>query len=129
MSFIYQQINSFLNLGVCKEYPIMARSKSPTGSKQKNAVANPAANNVPTGTPAEPRAASTQTEAARPETRKLGVVKNDSRPHVVPINLDDEIRRRAYELAEQRGFSAGHETEDWLIAEREILQRYREQSA
>jgi hypothetical protein len=76
---------------------------------------------------------STQTEAARPDNKDnkkvLGVVKTDSRPHVVPINLEDEIRRRAYELAERRGFSDGHETEDWLTAEREVLQRYRQQSA
>src|ERR1700730_16776235 len=112
MSFIYQQINSFLNLGTCKEYSIMARSKSPAGSKQKNGAANPVAtpatNTFPAGTLAEPVTASTTPmEASWPDTRKLGVVKTDSRPQVVPINLDDEIRRRAYELAEQRGFSAG----------------------
>ncbi len=45
------------------------------------------------------------------------------------MNLEDEIRRRAYELSKQRGFEAGHETEDWLTAEREVLQRYRQHSA
>jgi hypothetical protein len=48
---------------------------------------------------------------------------------MVPINLDDEIRRRAYELYEQRGNAYGSETEDWLIAESEILQRYHQRSA
>ena len=32
-----------------------------------------------------------------------------------------EIRRRAYELYEQRGHTPGHENEDWLVAEQEIL--------
>jgi hypothetical protein len=124
MSFIHQQFNSFLNLGVCKEYPSMARSKFPTGGKQKDAGSN----NLPSNPLVNSGA--TQTEATHAETKKvLGVVKVDSRPHVVPINLENEIRRRAYELAQQRGFSSGHETEDWLSAEREVLQRYRQQSA
>lgn len=113
----------------------MARNKAPIGSRQKDAAAsvNPvtsagngaqatAAHNITSGV--------TEAEATRSETKKvLGVVKSDSRPHVVPINLEDEIRRRAYELSERRGFSGGHETEDWLTAEREVLQRYRQQSA
>jgi hypothetical protein len=45
---------------------------------------------------------------------------------VVPINLDDEIRRRAYEIYEQRGCSPGNEHEDWLQAEREVLARYQQ---
>jgi len=53
----------------------------------------------------------------------------DVKKNVVPINLEDEIRRRAYELYEQRGFQSGHEHEDWLIAEREILARYSEQQS
>jgi len=32
-------------------------------------------------------------------------------------------------LSERRGFESGHEAEDWLAAEREIRQRYRQQSA
>ena len=68
-------------------------------------------------------------EKAAPESRKLAVVKNDSRKNVVPINLEDEIRRRAYELYQQRGSASGSEAEDWLAAEREVRQRYRQQSA
>jgi Protein of unknown function (DUF2934) len=61
--------------------------------------------------------------------RKFEVVKTDSRKNLVPINLEDEIRRRAYELYEQRGSSSGSEAEDWLAAESEVRQRYRQQSA
>jgi hypothetical protein len=32
----------------------------------------------------------------------------------------ERIAKRAYELAAQRGFRAGHEVDDWLQAEREI---------
>jgi hypothetical protein len=43
--------------------------------------------------------------------------------------LDDEIRQLAYLLSERRGFESGHEAEDWLAAEREVMQRYRQHSA
>jgi glycerol-3-phosphate dehydrogenase len=39
------------------------------------------------------------------------------------IDVESEIRQRAYELYVQRGFEPGHENDDWLIAEREILSR------
>lgn len=62
------------------------------------------------------------------EARSNGdVMKSEGRGNVVPINLEDEIRKVAYLLAERRGFAAGHEREDWLAAEREVLQRYRQQ--
>jgi hypothetical protein len=48
---------------------------------------------------------------------------------VVPINLEDEIRRRAYELYKQRGTGTGSEAEDWLAAEREVRQRYHQQQS
>ena len=38
----------------------------------------------------------------------------------LPRELHEQIERRAYELAEQRGFAPGHEIEDWLQAEREV---------
>ena len=70
-------------------------------------------------------------EAVEPTklTRKPSIVKSEVRPNVVPINVEDEIRRLAYILAERRGFEPGHEAEDWLTAEREIRQRYHQQSA
>jgi Protein of unknown function (DUF2934) len=35
-------------------------------------------------------------------------------------NLEEEIRRRAYELYEERGRQDGHDLDDWLRAEAEI---------
>jgi len=63
------------------------------------------------------------------EPRKPQSVKAESRSNLLPINLEDEIRRLAYLLSERRGFEPGHETEDWVSAEREIRQRYHQQSA
>jgi hypothetical protein len=36
------------------------------------------------------------------------------------LNLEDEVRRRAYDLYEQRGGEQGHDVEDWLRAEEEV---------
>ena len=52
-------------------------------------------------------------------------ISHDSRP----TELETEIRRRAYELYERRGCTPGHENEDWLIAEREVAERYQHQGA
>ncbi len=58
-----------------------------------------------------------------PEVPKQGKPVN-----VVPVNLEEEIRRRAYELYLQRtaaaGGGSGDENQDWLLAEREIRSRY-----
>jgi hypothetical protein len=82
---------------------------------------------------AEATAAITATETRRTETRKPArkpeIVKTEARANLVPINVEDEIRRFAYLLSERRGFEPGHESEDWLAAEREIRQRYRQHSA
>jgi hypothetical protein len=62
------------------------------------------------------------------EVRK-DVRKNGTPPNHVPVNLtseniEDEIRRRAYELYLQRGNEhLGSQKEDWLLAEREIRSR------
>ncbi len=122
----------------------MARSKTTGGkatranTKQEatetvNSASIPDVKAVAGGTtPAEVAAAEVKTAA--PEPRKLEVVKSEPRkngaaPNLVPINLEDEIRRRAYELYQQRGATSGGEAEDWLTAEREVRQRYRQQSA
>ena len=65
----------------------------------------------------------------RPSTRKPEIVKSEGRANLLPINLEEEVRRLAYLFSERRGFEAGHETEDWLTAEREVRQRYHQHSA
>jgi hypothetical protein len=77
---------------------------------------------------AESREIDTQAATSR-KTRRPEIVKTESRANLVPINMEDEIRRLAYLLSERRGFEPGHETEDWLFAEREVLERYHQHSA
>jgi hypothetical protein len=153
MLFIHQQIQSFLNLGACKEYPIMAKPKFPkksNGAKEYSSsiitppaapelsVTAEAASAVASGTETaavETRAVETRVETRKTEPRKAKtakkpeIVKAETRANLVPINLEDEIRRLAYLFSERRGFEAGHEAEDWINAEREIRQRYHQHSA
>ncbi len=76
----------------------------------------------------ETRTSHVAQESNSSEPRKLGVVKTEPRKKVVvPINLEDEIRRRAYELYQQRGSAPGNEADDWLAAEREVRERYQRQ--
>jgi len=133
-----QQFDSFLNLGICKEYP-MARSKSTSGGKINRTTTNPAQSgtNNPANIP-DVKAVDEETVPVKtapevkitPEPRRLEVVKSEPRKNVVvPIKLEDEIRRRAYELYVQRGNASGSEAEDWLTAEREVRQRYQKQQS
>jgi hypothetical protein len=66
---------------------------------------------------------------ARKTTRKPEIVKTESRSNLIPINIEDEIRQLAYLFSERRGFTPGHETEDWLAAEHEVMERYHQHSA
>jgi hypothetical protein len=157
MRFIHQQLNSFLNLGACKEYPIMARppkntsggAESPgkTRSKRVNPEALAAelptaeiptvapeaktapAEKAPSALKPESKPIPRKTEASKPNNGKAETRKPELRKNVFPINIEEEIRRRAYELYEQRGYSTGNEADDWLNAEREVLQRYDQHSA
>jgi hypothetical protein len=122
----------------------MARSKSTSGGKANRSNPSkdqPNNSNLPE-VKAEVKAVvagATSAEVAAaevkgtPEPRKLEVVRSEPRkngsPNLVPINLEDEIRRRAYELYQQRGTASGSEAEDWLTAEREVKQRYRQQQS
>ena len=45
-----------------------------------------------------------------------------------PLEIEGEIRRRAFELHEQHG-QHGHELEDWLQAEEEVRGGYKKAKA
>ena len=52
----------------------------------------------------------------KPTMKKM----SESVPFVAEENREEEIRRRAYELYEERGRKDCHDVEDWLRAEAEI---------
>jgi len=42
------------------------------------------------------------------------------KPFQTPQQIQEIIRRRAYELFEKRGKEAGHDLDDWILAESEV---------
>ena len=101
----------------------------PRGPKKQNGEAGvTAVQAAPASISAEVIEETVATEPTK-SARKPSIVKTDGRANVLPINFDDEVRRLAYLLSERRGFEPGHENEDWLAAEREVRQRYHQQSA
>jgi hypothetical protein len=117
--WLIHQFDSLLNLGICKEYPIMAKVKTPRPTEKTN------------GAPVAPPISASPAETIS-EIREVRRTAPDARKNIVPINLDEEIRKRAYELWEENGRASGRDDEYWLSAEREVLGRYtaqRQQSA
>jgi len=50
-------------------------------------------------------------------------------PQSSPAGVEEQVRRRAYELYEQRGRQDGFSEQDWLRAESEIVNRAGKRSA
>lgn len=51
----------------------------------------------------------------------------DARKNLQDARLEDEIRRRAYEIYLERNGSPGDEYQDWLSAEREVRARHQQE--
>jgi hypothetical protein len=117
---------------------VAAADSQPESRSQSAVGKTPAAKPEMTSKPqtASKTEVTSRPEASKPEASQsastgkiFGVRKAEARQNVVPINIEDEIRRRAYELSQQRDPHSGSEAEDWFKAEREIMQRYQQQSA
>ncbi|MGB8064694.1 MAG: DUF2934 domain-containing protein [Candidatus Sulfotelmatobacter sp.] len=106
----------------------MAKSKFPKKTNGEVGIPRVEATSADLTTAEKNASETAQSEPKKP-SRKPTIVKTEARASIVPINLDDEVRRLAYLMSERRGFDPGHETEDWLAAEREVRQRYRQQQS
>jgi hypothetical protein len=98
------QIKNFLKLGNFQELSMARKSNGSSTTTRTRKSSNPV-------------------ETAAPQ------LVSETRKNVVPINLEDEIRCRAYEIYVERGSIPGNESEHWLTAEREVRSRYQAQSA
>ena len=119
----------------------MARAKSTSGKPNRTSTNTNTSKDQPVVDPtvgvaevnavtAGPISSDVKPESTiKPEPRKFEIRKPEPRKNVVPINLEEEIRRRAYELYQRRESGTGSEAEDWLTAEREVMRRYQQQSA
>lgn len=109
--------------------PVVATaSETPTLEVHAEAPSRPEIKTPEPKTPASQtsvaKTAEVKPEIKAVETKEPRKTLSEVRRTVVPINLEEEIRRRAYQLYEERGCTPGHENDDWLVAEREILMRY-----
>ena len=115
---------------VAAESPVESVNQAvETGVKAQAAAAGAAQQSAPQQPAPVQQSAPVPQSAAAQESRKFELHKAEPRRNVVPINVEDEIRRRAYEIFQQHGPGIGSAAEDWLSAERKVMQRYRQQRA
>ena len=75
-------------------------------------------------TPRTPKTKAEKTESKvlqMPES--VAVANGNGHSNHPPADIQSEIRRRAYELYESRGYADGGAEQDWIQAEREVLAR------
>jgi hypothetical protein len=127
----------FLELGNCKEFRMPRKTTGttvPNRSKKAQVADSPAPVQVTPQITPEARldVQKVVAEFPRREEVRKDAPKIATSVQRVPVNLasnsiEEEIRRRAYELYLQRRATAGgamdDPNQDWLIAEREILSR------
>jgi hypothetical protein len=77
-------------------------------------------------TPRTPKATNNQV-ITMPEAGSIPLARKTSPLNTAPTDLEAKIRERAYQLYLERGNTPGHENEDWLRAEREVLARQNHQ--
>jgi hypothetical protein len=66
-----------------------------------------------------PRAKNPST-TLKPRTARSKGATNGNGHAAAPFDLESEIRVRAYQIYEERGFTSGDERQDWLRAEEEV---------
>lgn len=77
-----------------------------------------------------PKVKTSRASKAKTETNVLQMPENGNSNgngnsnHLSPVDLESEIRLRAYELYEQRGYLEGYQEQDWIAAEQEVRARH-----
>jgi len=69
------------------------------------------------------RAKTARTPKPKAENRVLQMPENGGNGAATRADLELEIRLRAYELYEQRGYTNGRAEQDWFEAEQQVLAR------
>ena len=77
-----------------------------------------ASKRAPAKTPTKTAAKTPATTTARPQS-----FTGNARADISPDELRKLISEAAYYRAKQRGFAPGHELEDWIQAEAEVMRR------
>jgi Protein of unknown function (DUF2934) len=121
MSLI-QYVQPLLELGICKEYMMARKTTGTTTTRSKKKSVSPVI------AESSPEIVNEEKIASQVTAREIpGNGSSNGNGHG---NVEEEIRRRAYELYLQRRATAGSENghgdenQDWFVAEREILSRH-----
>jgi len=69
------------------------------------------------------RAKTPRTPKPQAENRVLQMPENGGNGAATRADLEAEIRLRAYELYQQRGYTNGRAEQDWFEAEQQVLSR------
>ena len=64
-----------------------------------------------------------------PEAGSVPQIRRATPVNASPVDLEPQIRQRAYELYQERGYASGQEKEDWFRAEREVRARHTHQQS
>jgi hypothetical protein len=121
MSLVHY-VRPFLELGICKEYSMARKTTGNTtttrGKKVETSV-QPAVVQI---------AAEAEPEVAKPVRKNGKSTGGAAAKASANMNIEEQIRLRAYELYLERrataGGDMGDQNQDWLIAEREIRSRH-----
>ena len=70
-----------------------------------------------------PRTPKPKAEKASKNILRMPELVTSGNGNYSPADLEAEIRMRAYEIYQQRGYSNGRADQDWVEAEREVLGR------
>ena len=54
---------------------------------------------------------------------QMATLPTETRATESPVDIQEQVRRRAFDLYEQRGREDGHDLDDWLLAESELVQK------
>ena len=85
-------------------------------AKEKNATGDA----IKKRTRKSPVAAAETTQQAAPENGGVKILQAPSNGGSTRSGSEDQVRRRAYELWEQRGRQHGRDADDWFRAESEL---------
>jgi len=55
-------------------------------------------------------------------TPQMPALPTETRATESPVDIQEQVRRRAFDLYKQRGREDGHDLDDWLQAESELVQ-------
>jgi hypothetical protein len=109
-----------------KESAMAAKKGNASGNASGNVSATPSRSPAERAAPAKPAPKKASSKAAAPTPQKTPTspsFDSNARANISQEELRRLISEAAYYRAKQRGFAPGHELEDWIAAEAEVIGR------